>query len=546
LSEKNNSHDQNKTSILNIDEKFQNFAKNPIIAICTIAFIAFLVRIYYFPYGIPIVLDGWAYFWYGIDMSILEEIPQGYNLSNNGWPTFLSIFFMLFNLENYLDYMTLQRFLTVIISVLTIIPIYLLCRKFFDKFYAVLGSALFVLDPRIIINSLAGITEPLFILLVTISLVLFLSHKTKGIYLSFIVAALSALIRYESLLLIIPYSIMFIIRFRKEKFSKLCLRYFFVLAIFTLVLLPMAYIRIQTMGNDGLISHVSSGPLYLSEISQTTDEKKNLTQFFITAIERFPRYFGLAAMPTFIVFIPFGILMFLKKIDYNKTTIILITIFLLLPSFYVYGRGYFETRYLYIVFPIFCIFSSYAFHLLDSKIRIPGIFSVLLIVAILIVSVIWLNYEYINLNHEKEAFDLSFKVRELTTGINEFYPESTYLQVTILADKEFPTLSKDVPLSNSYVATVDIPKFISAKGFNSIEEFIATGKDKGLTHLVIDGLDESNPRRVKLFNDVFYNEYNYPYLIKEYDSVEDGYNYHLKIFRIDYQLFENMKLYSSK
>jgi len=37
----------------------------------------------------------------------------------------------------------------------------------------------------------------------------------------------------------------------------------------------------------------------------------------------------------------------------------------------------------------------------------------------------------------------------------------------------------------------------------------------------------------------------YPYLIKEFDSKDHGYDYHLKIFRIDYDLFdtkENVKL----
>ena len=41
---------------------------------------------------------------------------------------------------------------------------------------------------------------------------------------------------------------------------------------------------------------------------------------------------------------------------------------------------------------------------------------------------------------------------------------------------------------------------------------------------------------------VFKNEEKYPYLIKQYDSIEYGYTYHVKIFKIDYKIFENAML----
>ena len=34
------------------------------------------------------------------------------------------------------------------------------------------------------------------------------------------------------------------------------------------------------------------------------------------------------------------------------------------------------------------------------------------------------------------------------------------------------------------------------------------------------------------------NEEKYPYLIKTFDSQENGYKYHVKIFKIDYGKFE--------
>lgn len=525
--------------VQSMDKKWEDIINCPLLLLGIISFIAILIRIYYFPVGIPIVLDGWGYFWYAVDMSTLGQFPTTNIGPNNGWPSFLSIFFSLYNSENFLDYMALQRSVTIVLSVLTIVPVYLLCRRFFDKHLSIVGAALFVLDPRITMNSLLGITEPLFILLGISSLVLFFSKDVRKVYFSFVLAALFALVRYEGLLLIIPLSIMFIVRFRKEKIFKIVLRYISVLAVFVLVLLPMVYVRIQTTGNDGLISSVSAGPAYVSTISQKADESgRNLVDFFATGIINLVKYLGWVTIPIFIFFLPFGIYKFFKKLDYKNTTILLVSIFFLLPAFYAYGREIQETRYLYVIFPVFSMLSLYTVDILRKRTGKDSLIFILLIVGIVSASIAWVDYKWIDLEHEKEAFTLATNVVKLTSGINEYYPESTYIGISSIVGKDFPILSKDVPLSNRMQPVSDVPKFVSAKGINSIEEYIKFGKEKGLTHLVVDGLGESHSYRSKIFDQVFYNEEKFLYLIKEYDSAEHGFNYHLKIFRIDYEKFE--------
>ena len=51
--------------------------------------------------------------------------------------------------------------------------------------------------------------------------------------------------------------------------------------------------------------------------------------------------------------------------------------------------------------------------------------------------------------------------------------------------------------------------------------------------MLIDGI---------FLKDVFNNEKNFPYLIKEYDSKDRGLNYHVKIFKIDYEKLESHML----
>jgi len=98
-----------------------------------------------------------------MDISVVGTLPQNYTPINNGWPIFLSGFFSIFSFENSISYMELQRIISVIISTLTIIPIYYLCRNFVNNSYSIIGAAIFAFEPRIIQNSLFGIADPLYI-----------------------------------------------------------------------------------------------------------------------------------------------------------------------------------------------------------------------------------------------------------------------------------------------------------------------------------------------------------------------------------------------
>ena len=70
--------------------------------------------------------------------------------------------------------------------------------------------------------------------------------------------------------------------------------------------------------------------------------------------------------------------------------------------------------------------------------------------------------------------------------------------------------------------------------YTSLNEFIEFGREQGLTHITVD----NNPNRAEFLKDIFYNEEKMPYLTKIYDSSEHGYEYHVKIFSINYEKFE--------
>lgn len=500
--------------------KSNSFFNNTMLLLLFIAFGALVARLYYVPYNIPLSLDGLLYFWYASDISTLGHLPQGYTFPNNLWPLFLSPFFYALKSGNFLDLMYLQRILAISISVSTIIPVYFLCRKFFDKQYALIGVILFVFEPRVIQNSVSGLTEPLFILLGTSTLTLFFSNKMKYVYFSFATLALFSLTRYEGLLLIIPITVMYFVRFGKSRHS--ITRYLLAFAIFILVLTPIVYLRIEATGKDGLTSHVLAGAdVASSEITNNDQATKKFS--IITGIVNFGKLISWSTVPIFLLFIPFGIYTIFRKRNFMNYSIIFVGITFLIPALYAYSRGIEETKYLLIAFPLFSLMSLFTIKTVLDRSKQKNHIIFVLIFGIVLSSALFLNWKTDN-KHELEAVKIAEEVAKRTSIINDYHPESVYLRTVGFLDYE-DFAGKRETIHNKI-------KVLFAERFDSLKNFLNYAKEQKLEFLLVDG-QESRPEFLK---DVFEHEEKYPFLIKEYDSSEHGFKYHVKIFRINYEL----------
>ena len=548
--------------------------KNPIICLVLIGLVGLAIRIYSYPYDLPVYQDVSDYFWYAMDMSILGEFPQmapsqvlavppypGYSFPNNGWPVFLSLFFSLANFENVLQYMDLQRCIAITISILTMIPLYFLCTKFFGKYFSLLGTALFAFQPRIIENSLLGGNEPLFLFLVVCTLALFLNKNIKMIYISFAIAGLLSLVRYEGLLILIPMTIVFFYRFR---FSKITVaKYAIAIGLILLILLPMAHIRIETLGYDGLLSNIIAGPKYIQDTVSTGEvfwENLEMNQvsgmektfyFIQNGVENLVKNLGKSLVPTFSFLAPIGIFFLCRKLDYKKITLIITLAVFLLPAFYIYSRGFGDLKYLFVLFPIFSVVSMFTLRRIFIRSNESSKIFVVFLTGFLIFSLGYLVYFSPDLEHEQEALEIATIIKDTTKKVNGYYPEGVYLIHLIKNSdlEEFPVFSTDRPsATDKFVSNTDWLEYLDdpegkniesllagdIKEIDSVEDYIKFGKKVGLTHLVTDG-KSAQPR---ILNDIFYNEKNYPYLLKQFDSTEHGFNYHMKIYKIDFHLFE--------
>ena len=164
---------ESKLQVNKISEK----VKKQILILGLIIVSAFIIRIYFGNFELPVTSDSYGYFLFASDISINSQLPNNYSISNTGWPIFLGGLFSIFQFNSVLEYMQLQKISTVILSTLTIIPVYFLCQKFFNNKLSIVGAIIFAFEPRIILNSSLGITEPLYILLGTTGIVFFLSNN---------------------------------------------------------------------------------------------------------------------------------------------------------------------------------------------------------------------------------------------------------------------------------------------------------------------------------------------------------------------------------
>ena len=91
-----------------LDQKISIITKHPILFLIGIGIVGFLVRMYYFPSEIPIIHDSIDYFSYAVVTSQEGHFPVGWDLSNNGWPAFLSIFFTISSDGGLWEFMNIQ------------------------------------------------------------------------------------------------------------------------------------------------------------------------------------------------------------------------------------------------------------------------------------------------------------------------------------------------------------------------------------------------------------------------------------------------------
>jgi len=498
------------------DSIFATRQKKSVLAFLLIFFIGLGIRLYYFPSALPLVIDGMDNFTYATAINYYGHLPMEWSPPNNGWPMFLSFWFSLVHLDNTLQYMQLQTTISIILSSLTSIPIYFLCKKFFDAKIALVGVALFAFDPRIILNSVLGLTEPLFILLGISSIVLFLKYGRRETILSFVLASFCTIVRSEGIFLFFGLTVIFFMKYRLSK--EILKTYVPSIVIFLLILSPIMYYRVEVIGYDGIFQRLVIGTSQISSDS-TPDESNKI----ISGLELFIKYLGWIMIPSFLIFLPFGAVRFIKTVTKETNFIIIFLVFNSLPILYAYIRQAEDTRYFYFLYPVFCLISLFAVQSYLSKLPRKNLILPLMITGILIISVVFYEYQKSDYEKEKELNKIAKIAAKFVSGLNFHPSETRYIRAAELPT-EWPFL---------FFEEMHKIKSIPTSNHDELESFIADSRND-LTHLIVD----DDPKLPEFLQKVYYDEKKYEYLNKVFDSSEIGFKHNVKIFSIDFQKFD--------
>jgi len=489
-------------------------------------------------------------------------IPQK---TNPGWPLFISSFLWLFNSDNFIDYSNLVRGLSLSVMSFTILPMYILARKFFDQKYSLVAVILFAFEPHLNYIAGRGVSEPLFILISVLAFLFILDKKPKFIFLSFILSGIFWWIRIEGFYLFIIISIIYLLNFRKSR--NFIRNYGICIAIFLIVVSPMFLQRDMQYGDPFYIWYGENffAEDYSELLTNTNDSSffsyveeygifSFIDKFVIKGISNLSNALASISYPYLFILLPFGILFSLRAFDQNKDYIRANWIFILtiLATLLIPFSIITDQRFLFVLLPFLIIFavlpiqrlieyglSTFSFSKKQKTISLLIILSIVVILSALFTTGVS-KYGYGLIDSEKENEKIEYAKflvnnldgRMLDGGyVTEYVKTIKYTETAELFENYKSPRGKD-PFPDTYTSGSLV--MIREDG-KTLEELISNGEKSGLKYI---GISEDGSDMLLFLDDVYLHDENYPYLIKISDSVEEGYQkLKVKVFRIDYNIF---------
>ena len=146
-----------------------------------------------------------------------------------------------------------------------------------------------------------------------------------------------------------------------------------------------------------------------------------------------------------------------------------------------------------------------------------------MIVGIFIGSISFYEYTKTDFEKEREFNEIAKNISITPSGINHHPTIARYIAVTELPDK-WPFVFYD--------ETRKI-KFISTNNYVNLESFISNSRGD-LTHIVVD----ENSNHSEFLQEVYDDDEKFKYLNKIFDSENSGFKHHVKLFEINYDVFD--------
>tara|TARA_B100000749_G_scaffold214777_1_gene169624 strand:- start:98 stop:1753 length:1656 start_codon:yes stop_codon:yes gene_type:complete len=484
-----------------------------------------------------------------------------------GWSLFVSPFFSLMDSDNFIDYSNMIRAISLALATCTIPVMYMVCRKFFDYKYSLVGASLFAFEPHLNYNAGAAFTEPLFIITILSSFYFVLSKNTKYIIPSLILAGAVFWIRPNGFIIFLILTIIYFITLRGQK--HYFRNYAIGLTLFLIIISPMLLQKYEQFG-DPLYSYYSER-IFAGSYEQILGENTGkLNPTMMDYIENeglgsllenymlkgfFNTLFVLykLSLPYLIILIPFGILFSFRAFDQDKNYIRANWIFILLSiaSMLIVIAVIPERRFLYFLLPFLIIFSvipiqrvvEYGLSTFSFTKKQKNVFLIIVISIVIILSSCFTVFGFgkpdVSFENEKKDF-AKFVLDNLHgTTLREFGPATDYVAYQTITNP--PGQFKQYKIGSEWTEYQEInenEKYFEDKSIygKSLADLVENGKKFELKYIITKEEKNFYP----FLNDLYLNEDDYPYMVKIFDSNEVAYKkLKVKVFEIDYGKFNN-------
>jgi len=483
-----------------------------------------------------------------------------------GWSLVLAPFMAIVNSDDFLDYGSAARILSITISIITIIPMYILARRFFDEKYSLVASSLFAFEPHLNYNSGGALSEPLLILVLILSMNFILSDKTKYHYIAFIFTGFCWWVRLEA---IYPVIAIIFIYFIAHRTKSNYLRKFFLCMIFLLIIISPLFVQRYLQFDDPFYVWYSGTILSDDYAELLTTENKGITDFvekhgilglmdrLATGLMNLFNILIRISFPYLFILIPLGILFSLRPVDQklknikaNWIMIIAIISIIMIPFAIIDER-----RWIFPIFPFLIILSTipiqrianYGLNTFSFNEKQKSIFLVTTVSIVLLLSCTFtvgigeFGYGLPNSALEREKIKFTEHLVENFDGrilrdavVNDYL---AYVNITS-DDNDFKTF-KSPRGKNPYPDLYEPGKVVRMNVYGkTVEELVTNGETISLKYI---GILEKGSYLFPFLNGLYYNEENYPYMKKVFDSDEMGYEqFKIKVFEIDYKNFHEL------
>jgi len=537
------------------------------ILLIIIAALSLIFKAYFLTLSIPVVSDT-----FGFVLNAIAYSHGDFALTPKqqpGWPLLIAPFLSPISSSHFIVYENVARTLSLAVSTATIVPMYLLARKFFDEKYSLVAAALLAFEPHLNYWASSGFSEPLYNLVIIGSFYFILNKDTRSAYIAFLLAGFLWWVRPNGIVMIIVVSIVYFINFRRSQ--RMVLKYAVCLAIFFAVISPILIQRDIQYGDPLYVYYGES--LFLGDYAKIGQGNVNsvdtgaLDYIHKNGLSHFISKFILGgtyhilndtlkiSFPYLILLLPFGLIFSLRAVDQNKkyiaanwTIVLAILASLAIPYAVVQ-----EYRFLFSLFPFLIIFATipiqrvikYGFRTFTFSDKQKYLAMVIVLAIVFVMGALFvLRYEKMDRGEVKEEIEFAkfiennLKGKLMDAGYNVAYLPYVNLEETPDGIKTYNINRGKLPFQGFPYTTGNVT-LTSIYGA-SVEDIVSSGEKYNLKYIAIN---QKGAVFFKFLDDIYDHEEKYPYLTKVYDSTEQGFKkFKVKVFEINYDKFHKLAI----